>query len=140
LRAGPRAKGGMAGRLGTLVLASTAVLLILPAAAAYADAAATAAGTAAHGPSAWDVLVAILRGIEYALLLLACGLALLSMLGRDLPLRLPVVPVAAALLASGVVAAIAGALLASRLGRSMGRRDHGAGAAAGDRQLAGRGK
>ena len=33
-------------------------------------------------------LIAVLRGIEYALLLLACGLALLSMLGRDLPLRL----------------------------------------------------
>ncbi|HEY1345622.1 MAG TPA: hypothetical protein VGF54_11585, partial [Streptosporangiaceae bacterium] len=55
----------------------------------------------------------VLRGIEYALLLLACGLALLSMLGRDLPLRLPAVPVAAALLASGVAVVVAGALLAS---------------------------
>jgi copper transport protein len=77
-------------------------------------AAATASiGTTARGPTAWDVIVAVLRGIEYALLLLACGLALLSMLGRGLPLRLPAVPVAAALLASGVAVVTAEALLAS---------------------------
>jgi len=75
---------------------------------------ATAAVTAtAQGPTAGDVAVAVLRGIEYALLLLACGLALLSMLGRGLPLRLPAVPVAAALLASGVAVVAAEALLAS---------------------------
>jgi hypothetical protein len=109
-----RVSHGWAGRLGGLLLASAALLLMVPATAASAHpAAAAAAGTTAHGPTGWDVLVAILRGIEYALLLLACGLALLGMLGRDLPLRLPVVPVAAALLASGVVVAIAGALLAS---------------------------
>ena len=73
----------------------------------------TAAGATAQGPTAGDVAVAVLRGIEYALLLLACGLALLSMLGRDLPLRLPAVPVAAALLASGVAVVAAEALLAS---------------------------
>jgi copper transport protein len=72
-----------------------------------------AVGTTAQGPTAWDVLVAVLRGIEYALLLLACGLALLSMLGRGLPLRLPAVPVAAALLVSGVAVVTAEALLAS---------------------------
>src|SRR5215831_6627026 len=73
----------------------------------------TAVGTTAQGPTAGDVAVAVLRGIEYALLLLACGLALLSMLGRDLPLRLPAVPVAAALLASGVAVVAAEALLAA---------------------------
>jgi putative copper export protein len=114
LRGGPRASGGWAGRLGGFILASAAVLLVLPATAASAHpVTAAAAGTAAHGPTGWDVVVIVLRGIEYALLLLACGLALLSMLGRDLPLRLPAVPVAAALLASGVAVVIAGALLAS---------------------------
>jgi copper transport protein len=72
-----------------------------------------AAGTTARGPTAWDVIIAVLRGIEYTLLLLACGLALLSMLGRGLPLRLPAVPVAAALLVSGVAVVTAEALLAS---------------------------
>jgi copper transport protein len=80
----------------------------VPAAAATAT-----VGTTAQGPSAWDITVAVLRGIEYALLLLACGLSLLSMLGRGLPLRLPAVPVAAALLASGVAVVAAEALLAS---------------------------
>jgi len=109
-----RASGGWAARLGGLLLASAAVLLVLPATAASAHAVATAAtGTTAHGPTAGDVLIVVLRGIEYALLLLACGLALLGMLGRDLPLRLPAVPVAAALLASGVAVVIAEALLAS---------------------------
>jgi len=114
LRGGPRASGGWAGRLGGLILASAAVLLVLPGTAASAHpVAAAAAGTTAHGPTGWDVLIVVLRGIEYALLLLACGLALLSMLGRDLPLRLPAVPVAAALLASGAAVVIAEALLAS---------------------------
>jgi copper transport protein len=71
------------------------------------------AGTTAQGPTAGDILVAVLRGIEYALLLLACGLATLSILGRGLPLRLPAVPVAAALLVSGVAVVTAEALLAS---------------------------
>jgi putative copper export protein len=53
-----------------------------------------------------------LRGFEYAVLLLACGLALLSVLGRDLPLRMPAVPVAAALLASGVVVVAAEVVVA----------------------------
>jgi putative copper export protein len=109
-----RAGRGWAGRLGGLLLASAALLLTLPATAASAHpVAAAAAGTTAHGPTGWDVLVVVLRGIEYALLLLACGLALLGMLGRDLPLRLPAVPVAAALLVSGVVVVTAEALLAS---------------------------
>jgi putative copper resistance protein D len=109
-----RASRGWAGRLGGLLLASAALLLMLPATAASAHpVAAAAAGTTAHGPTGWDVLVVVLRGIEYALLLLACGLALLTMLGRDLPLRLPAVPVAAALLVSGVVVVTAEALLAS---------------------------
>jgi putative copper export protein len=108
-----RAGRGWAGRLGGLLLASAALLVVLPATAASAHPVAAAAGTTAHGPTGWDVLVVVLRGIEYALLLLACGLALLSVLGRDLPLRLPAVPVAAALLVSGVVVVTAEALLAS---------------------------
>ena len=72
-----------------------------------------AAAATTQGPTAGDVTVAVLRGIEYALLLLACGLALLAMLGRDLPLRLPAVPVAAALLVSGAAVVTAEALLAS---------------------------
>src|SRR5215475_3460390 len=109
-----RVSHGWAGRLGGLLLASAALLLMLPATAASAHpVAAAVAGTTAHGPTGWDVLVAVLRGVEYALLLLACGLALLGMLGRDLPLRLPAVPVAAALLVSGVVVVTAEALVAS---------------------------
>ena len=109
-----RVSRGWAGRLGGLLRASAALLLMRPATAASAPpGAAAAAGTTAHGPTGWDVLVVVLRGIEYALLLLACGLALLTMLGRDLPLRLPAVPVAAALLVSGVVVVTAEALLAS---------------------------
>jgi putative copper export protein len=113
LRGGPRPGGGWAGWLGGLILVSAAVLLVLPAAASAHPVAAAATGTTAHGPTGWGVLIVILRGIEYALLLLACGVALLSMLGRDLPLRLPAVPVAAALLASGVAVVVAEALLAS---------------------------
>jgi copper transport protein len=75
--------------------------------------AATSAGATARGPTASDVFVAAARGIEYVVLLLACGLALLSVLGRDLPLRLPVVPVAAGLLVSGTAVVAAEAVLAS---------------------------
>ena len=75
--------------------------------------AAASPGTTAQGPTASDVIVAVLRGIECALLLLACGLALLSMLGRGLPLRLPAVPVAAALLVTGVAVVATEAVLAS---------------------------
>jgi copper transport protein len=71
------------------------------------------AGATAQGATVSDVVVAVLRGIEYALLLLACGLALLGVLGRGLPLRLPVLLVADALLASGVAVVAAEALLAS---------------------------
>lgn len=76
-------------------------------------AAASSAGATAQGPGSADVTVAVLRWAEYTLLLLACGLSLLGMLARDLPLRLPDVPVAAALLASGVVVVAAEAVLAS---------------------------
>jgi copper transport protein len=77
------------------------------------------AGATAQGPTASDVIVAVLRGAEYALLLLACGLALLAVLGRGLPLRVPVVVVADALLLSGVAVVAAEAILASS-GRSVG--------------------
>jgi len=70
-------------------------------------------GATVQGPTAPDVIVAVLRGVEYALLLLACGLVLLSVLGRGLPLRLPAIPVAAALLVSGVAVVTAEAVLAS---------------------------
>ncbi|HEU4567798.1 MAG TPA: copper resistance protein CopC [Marmoricola sp.] len=55
------------------------------------------------GPTRGDVTVSVLRGIEYAVLLLAYGLCLLQLLGRGLRLRLPGLPVAAGLLAAGVV-------------------------------------
>ncbi|MBO0775671.1 MAG: copper resistance protein CopC/CopD, partial [Actinobacteria bacterium] len=71
------------------------------------------AGATAQGPTAPDVIVAVLRGVEYALLLLACGLALLGVLGRGLPLRPSAVVVADALLVSGVVVVAAEAVLAS---------------------------
>jgi copper transport protein len=71
------------------------------------------AGATAQGPTASDVVVAVLRGVEYALLLLACGLALLGVLGRGLPLRLPAVVVADALLVSGVAVVAAEAIMAS---------------------------
>ncbi len=76
-------------------------------------AAAASAGTTAKGPTPTDVLVAVLRGIEYALLLLACGLALLGVLGRRLRVRLPVLLVADALLVSGLAVVTAEALVAS---------------------------
>jgi copper transport protein len=53
------------------------------------------------GPTRADVLVGVARAIEYAFLLLACGLAVLRRLGRDLVMRLPAVPVAAGLLIGG---------------------------------------
>lgn len=55
------------------------------------------------GPGSGDIVLAVLRAIEYALLMLACGMALLGRLGRELPLRQPAVLVAAALLVSGVI-------------------------------------
>lgn len=75
--------------------------------------AAMSVGATTQGPRPSDVFVAVARGIEYALLLLACGLALLSVLGRDLPLRLPVIPVAANLLVGGMTVVTAEAVLAS---------------------------
>lgn len=65
------------------------------------------------GPTRWDLLVAAVRAVEYAVLLLACGLAVLWLLGREIPQRAPVVPVAAVLLASGAVVVFAEAVLAT---------------------------
>jgi copper transport protein len=65
------------------------------------------------GPGSGDIVLAGLRAIEYALLMLACGMALLGRLGRELPLRQPAVPVAAALLVSGVIVVGGEAVLAS---------------------------
>jgi copper transport protein len=68
------------------------------------------------GPGPGDLVVAVLRAIEYAVLLLACGLVVLRRLAADIPMRVPAVPVAAALLASGVaVVAAEAALATSRL-------------------------
>ncbi len=74
-------------------------------------AAATTAGS--PGPARGDLLVAIPRTIEYAVLLLACGLAVLRRLGRDLTMRLPVVPVTAGLLISGTAVVLGEATLAT---------------------------
>ncbi len=65
------------------------------------------------GPSRGDMFVAVARAIEYAVLLLACGLAVLRRLGRDLPLRLPTIPVSTALLVSGTAVVVAEAVLAT---------------------------
>jgi copper transport protein len=64
---------------------------------------AVSGAASAPGPVSGDFELAVLRGVEYALLLLMCGMALLDRLGRDLPLRQPVVAVTAALLVSGLV-------------------------------------
>jgi copper transport protein len=73
-----------------------------------------AAGSGSPGPTSDDVLVAAFRLIEYAFLLLACGLAVLRRLGRGLAMRLPAISVSAGLLASGVAVVLGeGALAAS---------------------------
>jgi copper transport protein len=72
----------------------------------------TGAGSA-PGPVSDDFVLAALRGVEYALLLLMCGVALLDRLGRDLPLRQPVVAGAAALLLSGLVVVAGESVVAS---------------------------
>ena len=63
----------------------------------------TGAAVTAPGPTDGDVLLSVLRGLEYAVLLLACGMALLDLLRRRVALRQPHVPVAAALLVTGLV-------------------------------------
>ncbi len=70
-------------------------------------------GTGVHGASRGDVVVALLRGIEYACLLLACGLVVLRRLGPRVPVRESAVPVAGALLASVAVVIVAEANLAT---------------------------
>jgi methionine-rich copper-binding protein CopC/putative copper export protein len=82
-------------------------------------AAVTGAAVTAPAPTDGDVGLSVLRGLEYTLLLLACGIALLDLLARPSALRQPHVPVAAALLAAGVLvvgteAALAGSGLSAR--------------------------
>lgn len=74
---------------------------------------ATATSPSAPGPTTGDVVLAIFRGIEYALLLLACGAAVLRALGREVELRQPATGIAVALLASGVVVVAVEAVVAS---------------------------
>lgn len=69
--------------------------------------------TTTPGPSPGDVAVGAARTIEYAIVLLACGLAVLRWLGRDLPWQVPAVPVATALLVSGTAVVLAEAALAT---------------------------
>ena len=61
------------------------------------------AATSAPAPEARDLTIAVFRTVEYVLLLLMCGIALVEHLGGDLRLRFPVRAVAALLLASGVL-------------------------------------
>jgi copper transport protein len=73
-----------------------------------------AAGTAGTpGPGAGDAAVAVVRTVEYVVLLLAFGLVVLRRLADDLPIRVPAVPVAGALLASGAAVVYAEARLAT---------------------------
>lgn len=66
--------------------------------------AARASATATtSGPTGGDIALSALRGIEYALLVLACGMCLLGLLAGGARLRQPVVAVTAALLVSGVL-------------------------------------
>jgi copper transport protein len=65
--------------------------------------AAAGAVPSTSGPTRGDITVSALRGIEYALLLLAFGMCLLQRLGRDLGVRQPARAVAAGLLVTGVV-------------------------------------
>jgi len=79
----------------------------------------TGAAVTAPGPNDGDVALSVLRGFEYAVLLLACGMALLDLVRRRLALRQPHVLVAAALLVAGLLVvgaevAIAGSGLSVR--------------------------
>ncbi len=74
---------------------------------------AASAAPSSPGPSRGDIIVAVARAAEYAVLLLACGLVVLRRLGRDLPLRLPVVPVATTLLVSGAAVVVIEAVRAT---------------------------
>lgn len=69
----------------------------------FGVAARASAAAVTSGPTAGDVAVSVLRGVEYALLLLACGMCLLELTARGSPLRQPFLPVAAGLFAAGVV-------------------------------------
>jgi copper transport protein len=64
-------------------------------------------------PSRGDGLIAAARAIEYAVLLLACGLVVLRRLGPDVPMRVPAVPVATALLIGGATVVLAEAAVAT---------------------------
>ena len=79
----------------------------------------TGAAVDPPAPARRDVVLSALRSAEYALLLLACGMVLLQWLGRSLDLRQPYLPVALALLGSGLVVvgaeiAVAGSSLSLR--------------------------
>ncbi|HEY3531414.1 MAG TPA: copper resistance protein CopC [Nocardioides sp.] len=63
----------------------------------------TGAAVTEPGATTADFEVSVLRAFEYALVLLACGMALLEWLGRRTALHQPVVPVTAALLVSGIL-------------------------------------
>ena len=67
-----------------------------------------------HGAGSGDVVVAVLRGVEYTLLILACGLVTLRRLAAEqVPVRDAARPVAVALLASAVAVVAAEANLAT---------------------------
>jgi copper transport protein len=72
----------------------------------------TPAGRSA-GPTTGDLLIGTIRALEYVVLLLACGFAVLRCLGRDIPIRTPAVSVAAALAISGVTVVFAELALAT---------------------------
>ncbi len=72
-----------------------------------------AAAAATPGPSRGDGLIAAARAIEYAVLLLACGLVVLRRLGPDIPMRPPAASVATALLISGATVVFAEAVAAT---------------------------
>ncbi|MGH3444129.1 MAG: copper resistance protein CopC, partial [Nocardioidaceae bacterium] len=73
---------------------------------------AAAAGSNVPQINGFDIALAVPRGIEYALLLLAFGVALLPRLAPRIEVRLPVRSLAAALLVAGVVVVVAEGVVA----------------------------
>lgn len=73
------------------------------------------AGQTSRGalPTPGDSLVAVLRAVEYTVLLLACGLVALRLTARDTPVPVPAVPVAVALLGAVTAVIVAEAALAT---------------------------
>ncbi|HEY7174716.1 MAG TPA: copper resistance protein CopC, partial [Micromonosporaceae bacterium] len=74
---------------------------------------ASGARSGVRGPTPADLALAVIRSIEYAVLLLACGLVTLRRIARGLPVREPAIAVAISLLASAAAVVATEASLAT---------------------------